>query len=92
MINWFKRSHDSSSVEADPSQNDTDSLSPPPEEVTAQEQEQEPIKEGIFARFRKGLSKTRLQLGDGIGRLLLGKKKSVRICLMNWKRCSLVLI
>ncbi|STY28139.1 cell division protein FtsY homolog [Legionella wadsworthii] len=73
MIKWFKRSHDSSSVEADPSQNDTDSLSPPPEEVT--EQEQEPIKEGIFARFRKGLSKTRLQLGDGIGRLLLGKKE-----------------
>ncbi|WP_420324232.1 signal recognition particle-docking protein FtsY [Legionella shakespearei] len=37
--------------------------------------EQEPTKEGIFARFKRGLSKTRHQLGDGIGRLLLGKKE-----------------
>ncbi|QMT58970.1 MULTISPECIES: signal recognition particle-docking protein FtsY [unclassified Legionella] len=72
MIKWFKRSHDSTSAEADP-QKPADSLSPAPVEVT--EQEQEPIKEGIFARFRKGLSKTRHQLGDGIGRLLLGKKE-----------------
>ncbi|WP_420795312.1 signal recognition particle-docking protein FtsY [Legionella brunensis] len=32
-------------------------------------------KEGFFARFKKGLSKTRQQFGDGIGRLLLGKKE-----------------
>jgi fused signal recognition particle receptor len=30
---------------------------------------------GFFARFKRGLSKTRHQLGDGIGRLLLGKKE-----------------
>ncbi|WP_454782744.1 signal recognition particle-docking protein FtsY [Legionella sp. WA2022007384] len=72
MIKWFKRSHDSTSTEVD-HQKPADSLPQAPVEVT--EQEQEPIKEGIFARFRKGLSKTRHQLGDGIGRLLLGKKE-----------------
>ncbi len=30
---------------------------------------------GFFSRFKRGLSKTRHQLGDGIGRLLLGKKE-----------------
>lgn len=39
------------------------------------EQEQETSKDGLFARFKRGLSKTRHQLGDGIARLLLGKKE-----------------
>ncbi|CAM2815123.1 cell division protein FtsY homolog [Legionella steigerwaltii] len=73
MIKWFKRSHDSTPAEADQSQSVTDSLPQAPVEVT--EQNQDLVKEGIFARFRKGLSKTRHQLGDGIGRLLLGKKE-----------------
>ena len=30
---------------------------------------------GFFSRFKRGLSKTRHHLGDGIGRLLLGKKE-----------------
>ena len=30
---------------------------------------------GFFSRFKRGLSKTRHQLGDGVGRLLLGKKE-----------------
>ena len=30
---------------------------------------------GFFSRFKKGLSKTRHQLGDSVGRLLLGKKE-----------------
>ncbi|MBI2786774.1 MAG: signal recognition particle-docking protein FtsY [Legionella longbeachae] len=72
MIKWFKRSHDSSASKADSPQNDMGLLS---EHTEAVEQVQEPAKEGIFARFRKGLSKTRHQLGDGIGRLLLGKKE-----------------
>ena len=29
---------------------------------------------GFFSRFKRGLAKTRHQLGDGVGRLLLGKK------------------
>lgn len=73
MIKWFKRSHDSTSVEDSHSQSTTDSLPQAPVEEI--KQEQEPAKEGFFARFRKGLSKTRHQLGDGIGRLLLGKKE-----------------
>ena len=73
MIKWFKRSHDSTSAEPDNSQSAADSLPQVSVEVT--EPEQELVKEGIFARFRKGLSKTRHQLGDGIGRLLLGKKE-----------------
>ncbi len=32
-------------------------------------------KENLFTRFKKSLSKTRNQLGDGIGRLLLGQKE-----------------
>lgn len=72
MIKWFKRNHDSTSAEGDHSPRATDSLPAAPVEIA--EQQQEPVKEGIFARFRKGLSKTRHQLGDGIGRLLLGKK------------------
>ncbi len=35
----------------------------------------EPMKHGLFTRFKRGLSKTRHQLGDGLGRLLLGKKE-----------------
>ena len=35
----------------------------------------EPAKQGFLSRFKQGLSKTRHQLGDGIGRLLLGKKE-----------------
>lgn len=32
-------------------------------------------KDSLFTRLKRGLSRTRLQLGDGIGRLLLGKKE-----------------
>lgn len=35
----------------------------------------EQSKSGLFSRLRQGLSKTRHQLGDGLGRLLLGKKE-----------------
>jgi fused signal recognition particle receptor len=70
MIKWFKRSHDTRVAEPERSKNTTDSLPEPPQ-VAALEQEPS----GIFARFRKSLSKTRHQLGDGIGRLLLGKKE-----------------
>ncbi|WP_245614306.1 signal recognition particle-docking protein FtsY [Legionella massiliensis] len=36
---------------------------------------EEPQKQGFFARIKRGLTKTRQQFGDGIGRLLLGKKE-----------------
>lgn len=74
MIKWFKRNQ---APEAEENQKntaengietipETDELIHPVPEVT---------KEGIFARLKRGLSKTRHQLGDGIGRLLLGKKE-----------------
>src|SRR5215216_1634896 len=36
--------------------------------------EETPSKQTIFNRFKKGLSKTRTQFGEGLSRLLLGKK------------------
>lgn len=78
MIKWFKRKHDSiaeNTIEhhdvAEELRVDDDSSLV---EVTADTEDSLP-KEGIFARLKKSLSKTRHQLGDGIGRLLLGKKE-----------------
>jgi fused signal recognition particle receptor len=73
MIKWFKRSHEKNPPTIDDS---AEIIAPLPEEPKhVVEAEAETTKQGIFARFRKGLSKTRHQLGDGIGRLLLGKKE-----------------
>lgn len=77
MIKWFKRNQDSQPVEVDEDQNLPAIVESEP---LSDESEQLPLvpeatKEGIFARFKRGLSKTRHQLGDGIGRLLLGKKE-----------------
>jgi len=78
MIKWFKRNQDAQPPESDENQLvNTELLSEtlPKEEPSISAPLQEPTKEGIFARFKRGLSKTRHQLGDGIGRLLLGKKE-----------------
>lgn len=79
MIKWFKRNQESTSSEIDEQQS---MAVTPQEEVSAEVQADEPAiqeepttKEGIFARFKRGLAKTRHQLGDGLGRLLLGKKE-----------------
>ncbi|CEK11699.1 signal recognition particle-docking protein FtsY [Legionella hackeliae] len=73
MIKWFKRNQDG-----------TESVSKTAEEVITPAEILPPIeapatettsKESFFARFKKGLSKTRQQFGEGIGRLLLGKKE-----------------
>lgn len=76
MIKWFKRKQDnqvlSESVdEMIPEGSQIDLHSPIQEEILAAE-EGTP---GLFERFKRGLSKTRHQLGDGIGRLFLGKKE-----------------
>lgn len=79
MIKWFKRNQNlpASETEKNSHESDDSNIESLPEEIVeTSEPAQEPIvKEGIFARFRRGLSKTRHQLGDGIGRLLLGKKE-----------------
>ncbi|MBA2650204.1 MAG: signal recognition particle-docking protein FtsY [Legionella sp.] len=69
MINWFKQKQ----------------KSPPPVEQTAdiipapiiEPETLNPVetKKTFFSRFKQGLSRTRHQLGDGIGALLLGKKE-----------------
>lgn len=60
MIKWLKRNQNKNEPEIIP--NDVIQVS------------DEQPKEGVFARFKRGLSKTRHQLGEGIGHLLLGKK------------------
>lgn len=80
MIKWFKRNQQSSLSETDENQKNNE-IEPadgtaqvePHQETT--DQHATVIKEGLFARFKRGLSKTRHQLGDGIARLLLGKKE-----------------
>jgi fused signal recognition particle receptor len=60
MIKWFKRNQQSS-----------DSLSVPEvQEETALIEEST----GFFTRFKKSLTKTRHQLGEGVARIFLGKK------------------
>lgn len=74
MIKWFKKNQD-----------ETKSISTSTEEPeipATQLNEGSPDsvsndvpKQSFFARFKRGLTKTRQQFGDGIGRLLLGKKE-----------------
>ena len=64
MIDWFKKKHKTTGS----APIDTSVLI---EDVPFAE----PVKQPFFARFKQSLSKTRHQLGDGIGRLLLGKKE-----------------
>ena len=74
MIKWFKRNQDSGLQESNENQNNTPKTVI--ESMTGEAIERpETSKEGIFARLKRGLSKTRHHLGDGIGRLLLGKKE-----------------
>ncbi len=72
MIKWFKRDQKETPTETDTNQAVIVEQVP---ELLPEEQQIEPSKEGLFARFKRGLSKTRQHLGDGIGRLLLGKKE-----------------
>ncbi|STX29836.1 cell division membrane protein FtsY [Legionella beliardensis] len=89
MIKWFKRNQDVSPKTTEPLQETTIPLEEPeliqqedsevgslPEIEPSSESEGEGTtsKLGFYARFKQGLSKTRQQLGEGIGRILLGKK------------------
>lgn len=75
MIKWFKRKQDTQGLPEREDEMITDGkpLDPvlPSEEVHSVEEETP----GLLARFKRGLSKTRHQLGDSIGRLFLGKKE-----------------
>ncbi len=79
MIKWFKRNQDSKSDDIDINQDVAEDIGSDnaTKEFNELENKADEIssKEGFFARFKRSLSKTRHQLGDGIGRLLLGKKE-----------------
>ena len=79
MIKWFKRNQDSKSEDNIENQEliQTLDLELESEDLNEliDEGEQTSSKKGLFTRFKRSLSKTRHQLGDGIGRLLLGKKE-----------------
>ncbi|MGQ3892101.1 signal recognition particle-docking protein FtsY [Legionella sp. CNM-4043-24] len=68
MIKWFKRNQDNTN-DANPPEVDEQTV-PAPAPIVEEPQE----KTGLFARFKRGLSKTRQQLGDSVSRLLLGRK------------------
>lgn len=85
MIKWFKRNQGetnppSPAAEAPPMPHEEpiqdDKLAEPALVIEAppliNEEQQKP---GFFARIKRGLTKTRQQFGDGVGRLLLGKKE-----------------
>lgn len=63
MIKWFKRNQDTPDEPTNVS------------DAPVIEQQESSTKQGMFARLKQGLSKTRHQLGDGLARLLLGKKE-----------------
>jgi len=70
MIKWLKRSRIPSDT-----QDELLDITPEDELVVSSLDESKANQKGIFARFKRGLSKTRHHLGEGIGRLLLGKKE-----------------
>lgn len=65
MIKWFKKSHKTSTAGA------ADAAVV----IDADTSDNQPPAVGIFAKFKQGLKKTKLGLGDGIANLLLGKKE-----------------
>jgi len=72
MSNWFKRNWGKPQEEVKNNEKvkvDVD-LAP-----TIEDKVNETSKDGFLARFKRGLTKTRHQFGDGIARLLLGKKE-----------------
>jgi fused signal recognition particle receptor len=80
MIKWFKRSsqtpEDVENQKNMAASNIEERLEQSDEILPAESRASlNPSKESIFTRFKKSLSKTRHQLGDGIASLLLGKKE-----------------
>lgn len=79
MIKWFKKNQnvpsDTNDVTDDtlPVDNIVEEEALLPVETLEPEQEDQE-KLGFYARFKKGLTKTRQQFGESVGRLLLGKK------------------
>ncbi|KTD49849.1 hypothetical protein Lrub_0291 [Legionella rubrilucens] len=79
MIKWFKRNQDETSLPsaADAGQGEDLTVENLPADtgqaLPADNEAQS--KPGFYARLKRSMSKTRHQLGEGIGRLLLGRKE-----------------
>lgn len=77
MIKWFKRNQgetpSTTSLSEEPLVSEGAPSQPADDSATMKSEESE--KQGFFARIKQGLTKTRQQFGEGIGRLLLGKKE-----------------
>lgn len=74
MIKWFNKNRTALTPEDGSPVEDNTSQSPcsiPPFNLTSEPPSE---KQGFYTRFRQSLSKTRDKLGEGISRLLLGKK------------------
>ena len=72
MSNWFKRTWGKTQEEVKDNEKDKVDVDLSP---TNEDKVNETSKDGFLARFKRGLTKTRHQFGDGIARLLLGKKE-----------------
>jgi fused signal recognition particle receptor len=79
MIKWFKRNQNNDSgdvIENQLNKNSTTEETLAHDELGIVDDHEDSVsKDSIFARFKRGLTKTRHQLGDSLGRLLLGKKE-----------------
>lgn len=76
MIKWFKRNQDKPLPDEDTNQQGANgSLSSPLENSQSAQSDLDASQDGLFARFKRQLSKTKHQLGDSVGRILLGKKE-----------------
>lgn len=72
MLNWLKKKQSTQNPD-DLAVQDTEELATVSDPLVV---EAEPaVKLDIFSRFKQGLRKTRHQLGEGIARLVLGKKE-----------------
>lgn len=73
---FFKRKKDKPLAEVPAQASEPEQKQEPvsPDSVTEESVSAEPEKLGVFARIKRGLSRTSQNLGSGLGNLLLGKK------------------
>lgn len=72
---FFKRKNKSPKASPEQSENTAAASQDSSPEVQAESEAQQPQEKlGVFARIKRGLSRTSQQLGSGLGNLLLGKK------------------
>lgn len=73
MLNWLKKKQIIKPEDEELTVQELDNLAEHTESIETETAE--PVKMDLFTRFKQGLRKTRHQLGEGIARLVLGKKE-----------------